>query len=155
MKRADRRGGTAAGAERGVVLVELALVLPIFAALLLVIVDLGLLLREYQIVQNAAREAARYSILQQNWIDWRNPSANDTAIRQRVVDYLQQERITDVTIASVTLTQVDPIVTSDGLTLHGSLVTVSYTRSLLVAGAGLLPFPQVTLTATAAFRNLY
>ncbi len=141
--------------ERGVVLVELALVLPLLTALLLTIVDLGLVLREYQIIQNAAREGARYSIHPPNWIDWRNPGASDLAIRQRVVEYLQQEGIMDVGVASVTVVQTAPIAAPDGLTLEGSRVTVTYTRQLLIAGGGLLPVPQVTLTAEAVFRNLY
>ncbi len=147
--------------EQGAVLVELALVLPLFAAFLLVIADLGLVLREYQVVQNAAREGARYSIIQTSWIDPRNPGATEAAIKQRVLDYLAQEGIRDVAVEAITVSQTYPIEVN-GMTLYGSSITVSYQRPLLFSGAGFesfrfgfLPFPTVTLTGRAVFRNLY
>lgn len=139
--------------QRGAVIVELALMLPLYAALLVVIIDLGLVLREYQILQNAAREGARYSVHPPNWIDPRNPGATAGAIQARVVEYLQQEGIT-VPAANVSVTQAAPIVVG-GLTLRASRIDVTYQRNLLVPAAGLLPTPNVTLTATAVFRNLY
>lgn len=150
---AERRRRAAREGERGAVLVELALVLPLFAAFLVTVVDLGLVLREYQVVQNAAREGARYSIHPPNWIDPRNPSATDAPIKARVVEYLQQERIT-IDPAQVTVSQTDPIVVG-ALTLRASQITVVYQRNLLLPAGGLLPFPSVRLTANAVFRNLY
>jgi Flp pilus assembly protein TadG len=139
--------------ERGAVLVELALVGPLLVLLLITFLDLGLVLREYQVLQNAAREGARLSVHPPSWVDWRNPGASYAAIQQRVVDYLRQERI-PVDAASVTVTQTHPVVVN-GLTVYTSQVTVSYDRRLLVPGLGVLPSPTVTLTANAVFRNLY
>ena len=139
--------------ERGAVIVEMAMVLPFLVILLLGILDMGLLLREHELVQNAAREGARLSILPQNLVGPCNPTARKLTIQQRVVDYMAQSNIT-ITTSQVTVDQAVPI-TVGSITEYGSRVTVSYTRSLLVPAAGYLPFGSVTLTGTAVFRNLY
>src|SRR5512134_889063 len=100
--------GLRGGAERGAVAVELAIVLPLLALLLLTIIDLGLAIRESQVLQNAAREGARFSALPISWIDPLNPVATETAIKQRVTDYCQQEGIV-VDPATVTVNQRHPI----------------------------------------------
>ncbi len=46
-------------AERGQATVEVALLLPVFAALLLAVVQVGLVVRDQVLVTHAAREAAR------------------------------------------------------------------------------------------------
>jgi hypothetical protein len=148
---------TAAGrgrGERGTALVELAVVLPLLALLFLTAIDLGLAIREGQVLQNAAREAARFSSLQTSWLDpVRNPTASRAAIEQRVVDYCLREGIT-VSAAAVSIDQRYPIRVG-GLTLGGSEVIVSYERPFLIPGAPLLPFARVRLTGRAVFRNLY
>ena len=140
-------------AQRGTVLVELAIILPFLVTVFLISVDLGIILREHQILQNAAREGARFSSLPQNRVTPINPTATVAAIQQRVVDYLAQENIT-VSTASVTVNQQYPI-TIGGMTVQGSQITVTYARSLLVAGAPLLPAGQITLKGQSVFRNLY
>jgi Flp pilus assembly protein TadG len=140
-------------AERGAALVELAIALPMLVTILLVAVDLGVVLREHQILQNAAREGARFSALPQNWISPVNPTANTDAIQQRVVDYLSQENIT-VAKGNVKVNQQYQI-KAGGLTVDASQITVTYTRSLVIAGGAYLPFAQVTLTGQSVFRNLY
>ena len=55
MSRRRREGD----AERGQATVEVALLLPVFAALLLAVVQVGLVLRDQVLVTHAAREAAR------------------------------------------------------------------------------------------------
>jgi Flp pilus assembly protein TadG len=140
-------------AQRGTVLVELAIILPFLVTVFLIAVDLGIILREHQILQNAAREGARFSALPQNRVTPINPTATVDAIQQRVVDYLAQENIT-VAKASVTVNQQYPI-TIGGLTVQGSQITVTYPRSLLVTGTPLLPAGQITLTGQSVFRNLY
>src|SRR6266550_3400237 len=114
-------------AERGAALVELAVVLPLLAVIFLGTLDMGIVLREHQILQNAAREGARFSALPKNWIDPINPSASAAVIKQRVIDYLAQENIT-VGAGSITVNQNYPI-TIGGLTVKASLITVTYTRS--------------------------
>jgi Flp pilus assembly protein TadG len=141
-------------AEKGAALVELAMVLPFLALLFLGTIDLGITIREHQILQNAAREGARFSALPRNWINpVVNPAASEAAIKQRVIDYLTQENIT-VAAGSITIDQQHPV-TIGALTVWASQITVTYTRPLLVAGGPLLPFANVTLTGQSLFRNLY
>ena len=129
--------------QRGAALVEFALVLPLLTFLLLGIFYFGMLLREHQILQNAAREGARFSSLKQN-------SGNITAVKAVVTNYLAQERIT-VNPANVTVDQSYPI-DFGGVTGSGTLITVSYSRSLPV---GTALFGPVTLRGQSVFRNLY
>ena len=138
--------------ERGTALVEFALVFPILALLFVMVIDLGLVLRDYQLLQDAAREGARFSALPKNWMDTQNPTATEQVIKQRVIDYLQQQRIT-VAAANITIDQVFPIPMGT-ITGFGSNVTVSYTRSFLIGGS-LLPVGQITLVGSAVYRNLY
>jgi len=136
-------------------MVELAIVMPFLALLFLTIVDLGLVIREHQVVQNAAREGARYSILPKSWIDPRNPLATQSQITTRVTDYLTQEGI-PIGNVSITVDQGHPIGVGGGLTVTATQVTVTYTRSLLIPGIQLWGLPTtLTLSGNAIFRNLY
>ncbi len=137
----------------GAVLVEFALVLPLLALLFLTVIDLGLVIWEHQVLQNAAREAARFSSLPSSWINPRNPGANESQIKQRVIDSCLEEGI-HVEANDIIVVQ-DYLITVGGMTVKGSEVTVTYDRSFLIPGAPLLPFPEVTLTGRAVFRNLY
>jgi hypothetical protein len=136
-----------------------------------VIIDLGLLVREHQILQNAAREGARFSVLQENCLvcspancsDCPGNSCSSTCrsqaqitadLKQRVIDYLSLNGIT-IAASDITIDQAYLITISSGTTITGSLVTVSYNRTLLIPGAPVLPFTGATLTGRVAFRNLY
>ena len=141
------------GGERGAILVEFAIMLPLLALLFLTVIDLGLVSRESQVLQNAAREAARFSALQTSWLDPRNHTATRAAIEQRVIDYCQEEGIA-VSAANVTVNQQYPIQVN-GFTVLGTEVIVAYDRRFLIPGAPLLPFSQVRLGGRAVFRNLY
>src|SRR5262245_40354823 len=94
--------------ERGAVLVEFAIVLPFFALLIVGIVNFGLILREFAVLQNGAREGARLSVLPEYQIAGgltpADRTAKENAIKQRVVDYVAQEGIT-VAAADVTVDQ--------------------------------------------------
>jgi Flp pilus assembly protein TadG len=140
--------------QRGAVLVEMAIVLPLLLVLLVGVVDYGLVLREYQILQNAAREGARLSILPQYCISSTPASdqaAVTNAIKQRVVDYLTQEQIT-IALTDVTVAQNIVVNIGGGLSATGSKITVSYTRSVLIGNGW--PFGPIALKAEATFRNL-
>jgi Flp pilus assembly protein TadG len=140
--------------HEGSVLVELAFAIPIMTLLMVVIVDVGLIVREHQVIQNAAREGARYSCLPENWVSPVNPSATIAAIQQKVVDYAAGEGIV-LNVADVTVDQAYPIPISGGLTAYGSEVTVTYTRRMLIGAFPLLPTNSMTLTGRSLFRNLY
>jgi Flp pilus assembly protein TadG len=142
-----RRAGTG---QKGVVAVELALMLPILLLFLAVTVDLGLLMREHQILQNAAREGARMSSLPRNQVGPWNPAADLDTIRQRVVDYLAEEGIT-ISTADVDVVQ-DRLINLAATSVTASEVSVSYARDPLIGFV--LPGP-VTLSGEAVFKNLY
>ena len=139
--------------EKGVAAVELAIVLPLLTFLLLTIVDLGLVLREYQALQNAAREGARFSIHPLNAVGT-YPGASYDAIRARVVEYMAQEGIA-IDAAAVAVTQLDPVPAPGGITLRCTRITVTYSRALLIAGGGILPAGELTIGASSVFENLY
>ncbi len=143
--------------ERGTALLEMALVFPLLMLLFLIAIDLGLVLREHQILQNAAREGARFSALPANWVSPLNPAASVARIQQYVLDYLQRENIV-INLSEVNLDQAYPInVTVNGVSmiLTASEVRVSYTRSFLVVGAPFFPANQLVLTGRAVFQNFY
>jgi Flp pilus assembly protein TadG len=140
-------------AERGAVLVEFAIIAPLVVLLLMGIADLGIVIHEHQLLQNAAREGARFASLPSS--NPLNPSASVATIKQRVVNYCANEKLV-ITTANVTVNQVVPItVTAPGgtETVTASQVSVSYTdTNILFPG---LPLSSVTLTGFSVFRNLY
>ena len=141
--------------QKGVVAVELALVLPLFALLLLGTFEMGLIGQEHQILQNAAREGARFSAMPANRMDLApEPSDVLLTIQNRVVEYLANENIT-VLPADVTVDQEYPI-SIGGLTVNGTNITINYQRALHLPGvASFIPLGTVELTGNAVFRNFY
>ncbi|MEE8161295.1 MAG: TadE/TadG family type IV pilus assembly protein, partial [Acidobacteriota bacterium] len=89
--------------ERGAVIVEFAMILPLLVIIFVTIIDLGVLLHEHQVLQNAAREGARFSALPRNQISPLNPIASASAVRQRVMDYCAERNLTvpsaDITVS--------------------------------------------------------
>ncbi len=142
------------GSDRASVIVEFALMLPIMAIMLAGIIDMGLVVREHQVVQNAAREGARFSSLPENQVCATNPGATIQAVKDRVTFYMAQENFT-VDSSSVTVTQTKAMNMSGGITAYASEVTVSYSRSMMLVGAPFLSFGSITLSGSAVFRNLY
>src|SRR5437773_7255192 len=98
--------------QRGAVVVEMAIVLPLFAILLLGVFEFGSIAHDHQALQNAAREGARFSANKTNWIagstDPTVQAATLARIQQEVVTYLQGEKIT-VNASDVTVDQNYPI----------------------------------------------
>jgi Flp pilus assembly protein TadG len=157
---------------RGSVIAELALMLPVIAIFVLGSTDIGVVIREHQILQNAAREGARFSALPANKVDASNPTATANDIRDRVIKYLSQERITitstdctaDATIpkqwncGAITIRQQYPIpmvVNGTNITDYGSSVSVTYNRSFLFSGGSLFKFNSLSLNGFSVFHNLY
>lgn len=138
--------------QRGSVMVEFAIILPLLLFMFVGIVDFGLIIREHQILQNAAREGARLSILPTYQIATAgNPATTTTAIKNRVVQYLAQENIT-ITTGDVTVSQNFPI-DFGGVFGTGSQIVVSYSRPLLIGNGW--PFGPAALRGEVVFRNLY
>ena len=175
MRRISSSNRSSHAGQRGAVIAELALMLPLMAIFVLGSTDLGIIVREHQILQNAAREGARFSALPVNNISSANPGASAEAIRDKVIAYLAQERITIPTVActahlteakrwdcgDITIRQEWPItVTTPGAggfttTDYASRVTVTYNRSFLFKGGSLFQFNSVGLTGDSVFHNLY
>mgnify|MGYP001289204426 CR=1 FL=1 len=145
----------ARGSQKGVVAVELAIVAPLFAILLIGILDVGGMARDHQVLQNAAREGARFSALPTFQLDKATDrGATEAMIKSRVIAYLANENIT-VTDADIALDQAYPL-SVGGLTIYGSQITITYTRPLLTPGAtGLIPIKSRQLRGSAVFRNFY
>ena len=160
--------------QQGSVAVELALMLPVIAIFVLGATDLGIIIREHQVLQNAAREGARFSAQPANKIDPNLTSAQRIAtaqsIRDRVINYLAQENITVASTSctespanqwncgAITIRQQYPITSVAGgvtTTDFGSSVAVTYDRSFLFSGGSLFQFSSVSLNGNSVFHNLY
>ena len=177
MRRISSKNGILRAEQHGSVIVELALMLPLLAMLVLGATDLGMIVREHQLLQNAAREGARFSAQPANHIDSSNPAATPEPIRDKVINYLAQENISvtasgdcvlDSTVpvwncaltngGTIAIRQQYPIPTVvNGVTItdYGSSVAVTYDRSFLFKGGSLFQFNSVSLNGNAVFHNLY
>jgi Flp pilus assembly protein TadG len=127
-------------------------VLPLFGLLLLGTLEIGSMARDYQVLQNAAREGARFSGLQTNRIN--GVATIETRIKNRIIQYLANERIT-IAAGDITVNQAYTVaVGSTNVTC--SEITVSYTRPAIFKGiATWLPLGSTPLKGRAVFRNFY
>jgi Flp pilus assembly protein TadG len=141
--------------QKGVAAVELAIILPLLVILLLGILEVGGMTRDHQVLQNAAREGARFSALASNNMgDSTNPAAVENLIKSRIIAYLANENIT-VSNGAIVVNQTYPL-SVGGLTITGSEITITYTRPLLTPGVtSLIPLGSRQLRGTAVFRNFY
>jgi Flp pilus assembly protein TadG len=130
--------------ERGAVLVEFALALPVLLVLIAGTADLGFALHKYQAVTNAAREGARMAVL---------PGYSAADVQGRVTDYLTASGVRDPSTATVRLTSLTPP-SGAAFTTMSVEVRVTHTFSFLGPLARLVraSFGTVTLTSTAVMR---
>jgi Flp pilus assembly protein TadG len=144
MKRIRNRRG-----ERGAQIVELALVLPLLAFLVLAIAEGGNFVRLHQVLNNAAREGARLSSLQENY-------GKVSDIQQQVVAYASNNGVS-LPPGNVTVNQNATAVLPDGTVVSASIVTVTYSYSLQwvpnIPGFGMPK--SVALSGAAEFENLF
>jgi Flp pilus assembly protein TadG len=149
-----RRKQRARNNQAGTVAVELAIVLPILALLLVGAIEFGSIVRDHQVLQNAAREGARFSALESNEIAGPSASTIEQRIKDRVIAYLANENIT-VSAGDIDVNQAYPM-SIGALTIQGSCVTVTYNRPFLIPGAkNFFPSLSSLLTGSAVFRNFY
>ena len=156
MKPANSRTQKVKDRQKGAVAVEFAMMLPLLGILLLGVMEVGSIVRDYTVLKNAAREGARFSANPANQISLsQNPGTTLQTIQNRVVAYLQNENIT-VSAGNVTVDQAYPVQIG-ALTVMGSHVTVTYNRSLIFPGVtSLIPsLANLTLSGDAVFRNFY
>lgn len=77
--------------ERGAVIVEFAMVLPLLAIMLLGILDLSMMVYNKAVITNASREGCRFGIRRE--LDRTNTAAIDTQIQTVVNNYCQQHLV--------------------------------------------------------------
>ena len=129
--------------ERGAVLVEFALVLPLLLVLFAGMFDLGLAFQRYQAVTNAAREGARMAVL---------PGYSTAEVESRVRDYLAASGVPGtptIVVSQITMTPVDTL-----FTLKKVHVQVPHVFTLLGPIAAMVggTFGTVQLTSESVMR---
>lgn len=144
MRRTDRRRR-----QRGTQIVELAIALPLMALMVFMIVEGADFIRVHQVINNAAREGARFSVLPEN-------SGQAAAIQSVVVTYANNNGVA-LTTGNVNVNQGAVIPTASGIGMLGSQVTVTYPYTLkyLPSLPGFSGSGTVSLQGSAEFRNFY
>jgi len=131
------------------VLLEFALVLPLLVLIVMLVLEGSRLVRTHQVLNNAAREGARLSVIKEN-------EGSTDGIIAEVVAYATQNGV-PLTAAGVTVTQNASIPTPSGTPMSASVVTVTYTYTMnyLSVFAWLGVPSQYPLQGSAEFRNFY
>ncbi len=133
--------------ERGVSLVEAALTIPMLLLIAVGIFEFGRAYQFWQVMTNAAREGARYSV---------TPSASVANTQAIVVDYMRNGGLTACDAACVNVDRAVALPTGSG-----STVTVAYPFQFivlqpvanLVRGGTSGNLSSLTMHATATMRN--
>ena len=140
----------AARSERGSVLLEMAMTLPLLLLVSVAIFELGRAYQTQQILTNAAREGARMAVL---------PDASAPNIETRVRQYMTMGQLSNVSSATVNITTTAQI-PMGAANVSASVVTVNYPFVFTVLGpVARLVTPRstipgaITLTAAAEMRN--
>lgn len=143
-----RRIRSASG-ERGAMLMELALLLPLLVLIVMLVLEGSRLVRTHQVLNNAAREGARLSVQPEN-------QGNTGDIASEVATYATQNGV-PITAGNVTINQAALIPTPSGVSMSASVVTVNYTYTMnYLSVFSWLGVPSVYgFTGTAEFRNFY
>jgi Flp pilus assembly protein TadG len=135
--------------ERGTALVELAIVTPLLLLLSLTVMEGGAMIRTHIVINNAAREGARFSSLEEN-------AGNVSGIQQVVVSYAAMNGVT-ISAAKVAVTQTVAVPGPNGVWMTASEVTVQHPYTMEYVPR--LPGAQVgeitMLFGRAVFRNFY
>jgi Flp pilus assembly protein TadG len=144
MKRTKKGPG-----EKGSVLMELALVLPLLILIVMLVLEGSKLVRTHQVLNNAAREGARLSVLQEN----QGATADVTT---EVINYASQNGV-PLAAGDITINQSALIAMPSGVSISASQVTVThnYTMSYLSVFTFLGVPGTYTLRGSAEFRNFY
>ena len=135
--------------ERGAVLIEFALVLPLLLLLIVGMFDLGFAFQQYQAVTNAAREGARMAVL---------PGYSSGDVEDRVQAYLGASGVPDRGSWIINVsppTSVTPLGGGASFTVIRVQVQVTHTFTLLRPIAALVggAFATVPLTSESTMRT--
>src|SRR5262245_6084163 len=116
--RANRRQSR----ERGTQIAEMALVLPLLLFFAIVVFEGGAMIRTHQILNNAAREGARFATQKEN-------QGNTAGLQQVVVNYAALNNVT-ITAGEVAVDQGQSIPGPNGVLMSSSVVTVTHPYTL-------------------------
>ena len=152
-RHSDRRAS-----ERGVTIVESAVILLMFFALLFGVIEAGRFLNMRQVLTNAAREGARFAIAPASGT---NILPDDTAIKAKVDSYLAAAHITGATVTTTCPTGALEACTYKDNTMQVAtgVVTTSYTQVTVTKPFSVVTIPgffnalQINLTGKAMMRR--
>ena len=135
--------------ERGAVLVEAAISLPLLLLVVLGIIDFGRLFQRYEVLTNAAREGARVAVLPGGY--------SETDVQDRVRQYLAAGGL-DPALATPVVPPATPVPLPTGPCITLRIVTVTYPHTYSFVGGiveffGGTAFGTTQLTATASMRS--
>jgi Flp pilus assembly protein TadG len=136
--------------ERGAALLEAAITVPIILLISVGIFEFGRAYQTWQVLTNAAREGARMAVL---------PNQTQSAVVQRVRNYMQSGQLPRYNTASVTVNS-SASITVNGAPVSASQVTVDYPFNFIVLQpVARLVTPStslgsaITMRAEAVMRN--
>jgi TadE-like protein len=134
--------------ERGVELIEFALVLPLLLFIIMGLVDFGFMFQRFEVVSNAAREGARMAVL---------PGYVTADVEARIQDYLTTGGVDATSLnTTVGVTNVTIPTGGGGPLMPGKRVQVTYASPYLFLGplAGWFggTFTAANLTGVAIMR---
>jgi Flp pilus assembly protein TadG len=147
--------------ERGTQLLELALVLPLLLFMAMLVSEGSDFIRVHQVLNNAAREGAKFSSMLENDCNQATTPANCvTAITNVVVQYASNNNVTIANPGTnVVVNQAADWVVPTGTTagFYTSKVTVSYSYPIVylkIAPGFTIP-DSILLVGSSEFRNFY
>jgi len=133
--------------EKGTALVELAMLLPLLLLLSLVVMEGGAMIRTHVVINNAAREGARFASS--------TPGMTAADVQLVVANYAGMNGVT-VAAGEVTFIPADPVPGPNGTFISASRVTVQHPYTLNYLPN--LPWGIAStrlLFGRAEFRNLF
>jgi Flp pilus assembly protein TadG len=152
-KQSHRKAG-----ERGVTVVEAAILIVAFFMLILGVIELGRFLSMRQVLTNAAREGARFAVAP---LTQTNTLPDESEVVARVNTFLTAAAVTGATITTTCPTGAAEVCTSynAAMSVATGLVTTEYTRVTVtkpfsvVTAPGLFSAFTVTVRGEAMMRR--
>jgi Flp pilus assembly protein TadG len=136
--------------EKGAALLEAAMTIPLLLLVAIGTLEFGRAYQTWQVLTNAAREGARMAVL---------PNQTQSAVVQRVRNYMQAGQLPRYSTASVTVNS-SATITVNGASVQASQVTVDYPFNFIVLQpVARLVTPStslgsaITMRAEAVMRN--
>ena len=144
--------------ERGVTVVEGALIMIAFFMLVFGVIELGRFLSTRQVLTNAAREGARFAVAP---LTQTNTLPNQTEVAARVNGFLNAARVTGATVTTTCPVGATETCTSysASMSVATGLVTTRYTMVTVTKPYSVITVPgffnrlNITLTGVAKMRR--